>query len=375
MLRTQKLLVVFALGVAACSGTAEETVPVVTEPPTTTTVAPTTTTTALDPTLPLLEALQNPGFEAAGTITGTFEIDGTSIDFSGELEGANGEGRLFFDFDEPLDTVSEGILIGEQIFERDDDGPWMEGDPDDNDWLWNYLPDIEALSPSGTVTIGTETYDAYLPDEEIPLEAVGFYDLADFATERSVLFLADAEGVPTGFTVNLAGTRDDLSFAVDMDVLFTELFIDRLEVPDDYLYRYESDSNIEYSIGYPAGWTAEEDEVDPLDYFFFELYELDVYTYINPPDELSEWSDVEAAFIVDELGGEIVGTSIEEIGDYQWSMFGFNYDDEEFGPTFGAYAITYIDGGVMEVFFYAEAGNEAADAGLFEVLLSTVDVK
>jgi len=375
LLQTRKLLILLALGAAACSGTAEETVPVATTPPSTTTTAPSTTTTALDPSVPLLEALSDPGFEAAGTITGTFDISGTAIDFSGELEGASGEGRLLFAFDEPLGSASEGILIGEQIFERDADGPWVEGDPDDNDWVWNYLQDLEALTPDGTVTIGSETYDSYLPDPEIPVEAVGFYDLRDFADERVVSFLADADGAPAGITVSLAGTRDDQPFAIDMDILFDELFIDRLDVPDDYLYRYESDTNIPYSVGYPAEWTTEEDPEFSGDYFYLDLYELDIFTFTDPPEELIDWAEFEAAFIVDDLGGEILGNSVEDIGDYEWTMFEFAYDDTEFGPTFGGYASAFVDGGVVEAFFYAGTGDEEADAQLFRELLSTIDVE
>lgn len=367
-------LVMLSFVVVACSGGTEET------------VAPinTTTTTAIDQSVPLLAALIDPAFEASGSIRGTYDVDGTVARFAGEMQGEDDEGRLRLEIFAPINSSYEQMFVRRFVFEREDDGPWVEDEASDNEWLWNYLGDITELSENGTVEVGNKTYHSFLPDIDIPLEAVGFAELNHFTSTTA--FLADDEGMPAGFTVNLNGSQDGDPVTIEMQVEFENLKADPLEIPSDYFTRHSSTVDIPFTVGIPSEFTAEE-EVQTIeseegedwelwsDAFYFDDDEISIYTYRESVPSLEGLSEDAQQSIIVNLRGDVLATSVERLGDHEWATFTYWYDDDTFGPTYGMYAAAEIDGGLMVIRFFSKPGTESEDVEFFRNVMSTVEVE
>ena len=364
-----------AILTSSCSGAAEETVAVTTAPVQPSTTVATTTTTVPDLGDVLLATLSDPDFAAAGTINGGFDILGTAIPFIGEMGGSADQGRLLFTFEPPLAETTEGILIDGEVYERTDGGPWIEADPNDDDWLWNYLPDIGALTQIDDVTIDEITYPAYAADIDIPIAALGLYDFMESVETSDIVFLSDQDGAPQGLVLTASGVRDELAYEVTMNLLYESSPAPDLAIPEDYLIRFESVNAVPYTLGIPEDWEAESDGKFSLDSFYFDTSELQVYTYAEGPVLLTDWSEFEQDFVVTEADATIISSAIEEIEGREWATFAYSYEDADFGPTFGIYAVTMAGEGAIEMYFYADAGYEAADAALFFSVISTIDTE
>jgi len=372
-------LALLSLAAAACgpAATTSPSASVASAPPS---IAPSPSPSAADVSAAFIKAITNPTFKGSSDVTGTITFGTFDGDADGtfDFNGGDSHTRITLSI-AGQDQTTETISLGDNKYERTDDGPWVEGEAQaaDRESLSDILRAVIELEDMGVETRdGRELHRLQLPDGgEIPAEAMGIDASVLKDPKFTMEFFAEPDGTPAVMAVEGTWTQEvngeDLDAEMALAFTFKDLGDDPgIEAPEDVWEVYTSET-FNYSMAHPADWTVKSSATG-------DEYQVggQSFIYVAPQDipagmNLAGLRDALIESYQTEFGGDPETATNAALDGNPAVRLLYHATVSGNDVAFVDYAA--IHGGLgWEVFiFTAAGGTEAEDIALFEDFVST----
>lgn len=381
-------LVFISLVATACGGSSTVTTTVTpstnatgsVDPLTTATSAPvTTTTTTTAPSTAdfgtaMLALIQADDFAGTFDIQGSVTIATTEIGFVGVTSGDEDSSSSSLRFGPPLDTVTETVTLTGVLYERHNEGAWVQSlEADSEDGLEEYFDRIRTLSEVGEVGFRGRQVISFEPDVHPTVGELGF---DGFTGDPEVQFLTELDGTPLHISIELDGV-----FENSVGIIIYEMTLSGIgsghqpDLPEEYFIKYTSPQELPFTVGYPSTWTEDGDtETVIFGGTIGESVELISYLFGSDSFTLDEWANVTIDEVLEDPDATLDRDQTIALGPDArvWRIVDGTIQFES-GPLYFIYAATLADGGAIDAYGFYPPGFEDLDYATLLDILATID--
>lgn len=344
--------------------------------------------------VPFAQAIANLD-SAAGDLTGSLHVAATVGEVTGELrfDEADTYVRIVVELPGQEPQTSETVTVEGVRYNRHPGGMWLESAPQAGE-MANPL-DISASSPEVFVDRGPASIDGetlhrleHREGPEFDASTFGLTDpaISDFSAD--LVFLAEPDGTPAGFSVEATWTQPagDVDVPVDMDLSyrFTSIgSIPPVKAPKE-VWRMHESARLGYRMAYPLRpdrWDVDEvpEEAEPgvaaHDLFLGPISEeVQVYAFDVEPGVLpNQWFRGSIELLEQNLGPVEVVEQMELAGGLPVQILSARGEDD-FGSFVLFEAVVFAGDRAWDIDWYSDAANDGSDVALLRDFLSTFQV-